>query len=59
MIKHACIAVNKKIPKAFRQADFDGMVSTEFSQYSQGYVPGFSQDHVPGLDDLTGSKYSI
>ena len=55
MIKHACIAVNKKIPKAFRQADFDDIVSTEFSQYSQDYVPGFSQDYIPGLNDLPGS----
>ena len=54
MIKHACIAVNKKIPKAVRQAD-DGIVSTVFSQYSQDYVSSFSQDYIPGLNDLPGS----
>ena len=51
MIKQVYTAVNKKMPKAVRHADFEGIVSAEFSQHSL--------DYMPGLDDLTGSKYSL
>ena len=50
MIKHACKAVNKKIPKAFRQADFHGIVSTGSLRCCQC--------DVSGLGDLPGSYFA-